>query len=228
MTEERHDDPATPATEDASSEPESAPSESETAPPEEAAAAVADPGATAPPPTPPAAPAPQPAVAWEAPPPPTASKGERTGYAMAAGILLVLGGVGGIILGLLIAIVGGSVVSTFDFSRFGNISDLNGANPGAIAGGVVAFFGALIVAYSIAYLLAGIGVLRNASWGRVLGIVVGIISGLVWLSGLASRNDLGSSGVSNGGGPFTIVALAIHLYIVVVLLFFWRSKPATA
>jgi hypothetical protein len=176
-------------------------------------------------PVPPAPAVPTPPVGWQASPVGVATKGERTTLAMAAGILLILGGIGGILLGLLVAIVGGSVVSSLDFSQFSNIPDLKGASPGAVAGGVVAFFGALVVAYSIAYLLAGIGVLRNSNWARVLGIVVGIISGLIWLSGLAGANNTQNAG---GAGLFSGFALGIHLYIVVVLLLFWRSKPSVA
>ncbi|HEV2006863.1 MAG TPA: hypothetical protein VGQ85_09640 [Candidatus Limnocylindrales bacterium] len=146
---------------------------------------------------------------------------------MAAGILLILGGIAGILLGLLVAIVGGSVISSLDFSRFQNVPDLNGANPGALAGGVVAFIGAVVVAYSIAYLLAGIGVLRNSNWARVLGIIVGIISGLVWLSGVANANHAQNvAGASGGGILFSVLALGVHVYIVVALLFFWRRKAS--
>ncbi len=185
----------------------------------------------APTPIAPAAPAPAaptPPVGWEAPPVVVAAKGERTTLALAAGILLLLGGIGGILLGLLVAIVGGSVVSSLDFSRYGNIPDLNGADPGAVAGGVVAFLGALIVVFSIAYLLAGIGVVRNSNWARVLGIVVGIISGLFWLSGLLNANGPQNAAGSGGAGLFLILALGIHVYIVVALLFFWRSRAPAA
>jgi hypothetical protein len=188
-----------------------------------AAPAVAAPDA--PPPPAPAVPAPP--VGWQPPPVAVAAKGERTTLAMAAGILLILGGIGGILLGLLVAIVGGTVISSLDFSQF-NVPDLKGASPGAVAGGVVAFVGALVVAYSIAYLLAGIGVLRNSNWARVLGIIVGIISGVVWLSGLAGANNTQNAAGSAGAGLFSILALGIHVYIVVVLLFFWRSKPSVA
>ncbi len=179
-------------------------------------------------PAPPAPAVPGPPVGWQAPPVVVATKGERTTLAMAAGILLILGGIGGILLGLLVAIVGGSVVSSLDFSQFSNFPDLKGASPGAVFGGVVAFFGALVVAYSIAYLLAGIGVLRNSNWARVLGIVVGIISGLIWLSGLVGANNTQNAAGSAGAGLFSLFALGIHVYIVVVLLFFWRAKLSVA
>jgi hypothetical protein len=177
----------------------------------------------------PAEAAPAPPVGWQPPPVAVATKGERSTLAMAAGILLILGGIGGILLGLLVAIVGGTFISSLDFSRFSNVPNFNGANPGAVAGGLVAFVGAVIVAYSIAYLLAGIGVVRNANWARVLGIIVGIISGLVWLSGLANANNAQNVAAASGGAfAFSLLALGVHVYIVVALLFFWRRKPSVA
>jgi uncharacterized membrane protein (DUF2068 family) len=190
-----------------------------TAPPQPVAPAYPAPPPIAPPATP------TPPVGWQAPPVVVATKGQRTGLAMAAGILLILGGIGGILLGLLVAIVGGSVVSSLDFSQFNNSPDLNGANAGALAGGVVAFFGAVVVAYSIAYLIAGVGVLRNSNWARVLGIILGVISGLIWLSGFANANNAQGTAGAAGGGLFSLVALGVHVFIVVVLLFFWRTKP---
>jgi hypothetical protein len=169
-----------------------------------------------------------PPVGWQAPPVVVATKGERSTLALAAGILLILGGIGGILLGLLVAIVGGSVVSSLDFSRFNNVPDFNGADPGAVAGGVVAFLGAVVVAYSVAYLLAGVGVVRNSNWARVLGIILGIISGLFWLSGLTSANSAQSTGGSGASVVFLILAIGIHVYIVVALLFFWRNRSPIA
>jgi hypothetical protein len=179
--------------------------------------------AAAPPPMPAAAPmqpmAPPPAVAWQAPPAAVPARGGRTPLALAAGILLLLGGIGGILLGLLIAVVGGSIVSSLNLSQFGDVSGLNGADPNAVLTGAVAFIGIVILIYSLVYLLAGIGVVRSRGWGRVMGIIVGVLSGLFWLSGL--------SGGGSSGGLLVIVLLGIHAYIAVVLLFFWRSK-ATA
>jgi hypothetical protein len=55
----------------------------------------------------------------------------------------------------------------------------------------------------------------------VLGNVVGILIGLIWLAGVTGA---GSNGTA-GGGAFSIILFGIHAYIVVVLLFFWRYKP---
>jgi hypothetical protein len=187
------------------------------------------PSYTPPPVPPPVIPQPamaQPAVAWSAPPA-VAATGKRTTLAMAAGILLLLGGIGGILLGLLIAVVGGTVISNLNFDQYGYFPELRGADPGAVAGGVVVFFGVIIAAYSVAYLLAGIGVLRTSNWARVLGIVVGVISGLIWLSGATNAAQVPDRSGAAGLGIFSIVMFALHAYVVVVLLFFWRSKPST-
>lgn len=179
-----------------------------------------------PPPVPPPVP-PQPTVAWSAPPA-VVAPGKRTSLAIAAGILLLIGGIGGILLGLLIAVVGGTVISNLNFDQFGYFPDLRGADPGAVAGGVTVFVGIIIAVYSIAYLLAGIGVLRTSNSGRVLGIVVGIISGLIWLGGVKNAGQIPDASGAVGLGAFSIVMLALHVYIVVVLLFFWRARTSTA
>jgi uncharacterized membrane protein (DUF2068 family) len=205
------------------------------APAPDAASAPATQASTAsytpPPVPPPVIPQPamaQPAVAWSAPPAvAVAVAGKRTTLAMAAGILLLLGGIGGILLGLLVAVVGGTVIRNLNFDQYGYFPELRGADPGAVAGGVVVFVGAIIAAYSVAYLLAGIGVLRTSNWARVLGIVVGIISGLIWLSGATNAAQVRDPSGAAGLGIFSIVMLALHVYVVVVLLFFWRSRTST-
>jgi hypothetical protein len=177
-----------------------------------------------PPPAPMAAPAqpvaPPPAVAWQAPPPAVAVKGKRTPLAMVAGILLLLLAIGGGLIGIGLIVFGSAIISQLG-DNLTNIPGYNG-DPAALVTGAFVFVAVIILAYSLAYLLAGIGVLRSSNWARVLGIVVGIISGLIWLGGLTGGGNGGS-----GGGAFSIVLLGIHIYIVVVLLFFWRSK-ATA
>jgi hypothetical protein len=159
--------------------------------------------------------APPPAVAWQAPPPVVAASGARTPLAFASGILLILLAIGGGLIGLLLAVFGSSVVAQMDLSQFGDVGGLN--DPGALVSGVLITFGIVIIVYSLVYLIAGIGVLRSRGWGRVMGIVVGILSGLFWLASLSGGNNA-------GGGLFVIVLLAIHVYIVATLLFFWRSK----
>ena len=148
-----------------------------------------------------------------APPPPTPGAGGRTTLAAAAGVILLILGILGGLLGLFVAVVGGSLASSF-----GDLIEIPGMNdPSSFVGGMIAFFGIIVVIYSLVYVFAGIGIVRSRNWGRVMGLIVGILSGLIWLSGL---------GGERGNLPFTIVMLGIHVYVVVVLIMFWRAKTA--
>ena len=102
--------------------------------------------------------------------------------------------------------------------RVGGVGGLN--DPAAVVGGFLAFIGIIVVIYSIVYLVAGIGVLRSRGWGRSIGIIIGILSGIFWLLSLSG------SGNGASGGLFVIVLLALHAYMAVALLLFWRSRAA--
>lgn len=169
----------------------------------------------APPPiAPPIAPPVAPPVTWAAAPAAVVVAGGRTTLAAIAGVMLLILGLLGGLMGLFVAVVGGSIVSSL-----GDLVAIEGINdPGSIVGGMVAFFGIIVVVYSLVYVIGGIGILRSRGWGRVMGLTVGILSGLIWLGGL------GQSDTANL--PFTVVMLAIHVYVVVVLIMFWRNKPA--
>jgi hypothetical protein len=188
-------------------------------------AATAAPPPVAPPamPTPAvAAAAPQPAVSWAPAPAPVAATGKRTPLSLVAGILLILGGILGGLAGLAVAVFGNAIVQSLE--DFGTMPEVEGVDMAAFMSGFIVFFGIIVLVYSLAYLFAGIGVVRSRDWGRVLGLIVGILSGLIWLSGLGGTNQPGGSDSLVG----TLIALGIHVYIVVALLFFWRTKPSTA
>lgn len=150
-----------------------------------------------------------------APPPPTPAAGGRTTLAAAAGVILLILGILGGLLGLFVAVVGGSFVASL--GDVITIPELGDTSAGGLLGGMIAFFGIIVVVYSLVYVFAGIGIVRSRNWGRVMGLIVGILSGLIWLSGL---------GGERGNLPFTIVMLGIHVYVVVVLIMFWRAKTA--
>ena len=169
-----------------------------------------------------AAPAPQPAVSWAPAPTPVAATGKRTPLSLAAGILLIIGGILGGLAGLAVAVFGNAIVQSLE--DFGGMPNVEGVDMAAFMSGFIVFFGIIILVYSLVYLFAGIGVLRSRDWGRVLGLIVGILSGLIWLSGLGSANQPGAGDSLVG----TLIGLGIHVYIVVALLFFWRTKPSTA
>jgi len=176
--------------------------------------------AYSPPSSPPAAEADEPAISWAPPPPPAAARataGPRTGMALAAGILLVVLGALGVVIGIATLTVGRELISQIDFSGIPGAEGID--DPKAVAESVLAFFGILLLVCSTFYVVGGVGAIRSKNWGRVTGIVIGVLGGLFWLAGLANGNPRGFAGLA--------VLLAIHVYIAVALLFFWRTK-ATA
>jgi hypothetical protein len=206
MTEERPTDP-TPATDDTTVTP----------PPPEAPGSA--PSYTPPPIAPPVAP--QPAVAWAPPPATVRATGSRTTLSLAAGVLLFVLGVLGALFALLILTIGREVVGQLDFTRYMRGIDTGGADVNAIASSAATFVGILLLVFSVFYIVGGVGIMRSANWGRVIGIIVGILAGLFWLSGIMN------GGQGGGGGGFAVVLLAIHAYVAIALLFFWRYRSAS-
>ena len=171
-------------------------------------------------PPPAAPPVMPPPVAWGAPP--VAAKGARTTLAAIAGVALIILGVLGALLGLLIAVFGSSIVRQLDLRQYGG--DFGGLNdPAAVVSGAIAFVGIVVVVYSLVYLIGGIGIVRSHGWGRVVGLIVGILSGLFWLLSLTGG---GSTSGAGSGIVFVLAMLGIHVYVVVVLIMFWRKKTA--
>ncbi len=173
--------------------------------------------------TPPPVAPPQPAVAWAPPPAAATVAVQRTPLSLAAGILLLILGILGALFGLLIAVVGGTFVRDFNF---GDVPGFNGANPGPVIGSVVAFVGIVLIVGGLIYLVGGIGIIRSREWGRVIGILVGILIGLFWLIGVFGGGQYPDASGRTGGGLFALILFAIHAYIAVALLLFWKRGPA--
>lgn len=165
-----------------------------------------------PPPVPP--PAPQPTVAWAPPPAASAAVGQRTTLSLAAGILLVIFGALGVLFSLAVLTIGREFMKSFDFSSIPGMEP--GADPSAIVTGVITFLGIFVLACSTLYIVGGVGVMRSKNWGRVIGIIIGILAGLLWLGSVANG--------SRGDVAFALVLLALHAYIAIALLFFWRNR----
>ena len=179
--------------------------------------------AVAPPVAPPIAPpAPQPAVSWAPAPAAAASNpGDVTVWAKIAGVVLVIGGILGGLAGIGLAVFGSAVVQMVEDA--GAMPDFEGnLDPAAVITGTIVFFGIVIILYSLVYLFGGIGVLRSRNWGRVLGLIVGIISGLLWLGGLSAPDRPGV----RDSTIFSLIFFGIHAYIVVALIFLWRRRSA--
>ena len=148
--------------------------------------------------------------------------GQRSALALLAGILMIVGGILFGLAGLAVAVVGPAVIESF--GDLGAIPGIEGIDAATLASGIMTFVGLLILFYSIVYLVGGIGVIRSREWGRVLGILVGLLSGLLWLGSVVTPDpdSVRSSIVGS------LVMLGIHAYIVVVLLFFWKGRAARA
>jgi len=159
----------------------------------------------------PATPAPA-AVGWVMPSAP-AARGPRSTLAAAAGIVLLVLGVLGALLGLLI-VLGGAALGTF--GRNGSIPGLEGVDIATAFGGIVAVLGIIVIVYSVLYIAGGIGVINSREWGRWLGMVVAIISGLFWLAAVAGPGD-------RGGIVFALLLLVAHGYVLFALALRWRA-----
>jgi hypothetical protein len=203
-------------TEERPSEPTPAPDDTTVTPPPSEPPASTPPTYTPPPVPPPAA---QPTVAWAPPPAAGAAVGQRTTLALAAGILLVILGSLGVLFSLVVLTIGRGVIQGFDFSGIPGAEGFS--DPNALVSGVITFLGIFVLACSTFYIVAGVGIMRSKNWGRVIGIVIGILAGLVWLGGIT-----GGGRAAGGDTSFAVVLLAIHAYVVIALLFFWRSKSA--
>ena len=203
MTEERPPEP-TPVSDDTSVTPPPPPA----SPP---------PSYTPPPIAPPVAP--QPTVAWAPPPAAGAVVGQRTTLSLAAGILLVVLGVLGALASLALLTIGREFIRQFNFNTLPGLEQVN--DPGGFVESAAIFGGIFLLACSAFYIVGGVGIMRSANWGRVIGIVIGILVGLFWLAGVA-----GGGRTSGGDMSFALVLLAIHAYVAIVLLFFWRNKAA--
>lgn len=187
------------------------------------------PPAYTPPPVPPPAMAQpamaQPAVAWAPPPATAAAKGKRTSLSLAAGILLLILGILGGLIAVLIITVGREFATQFNFA---NVPGFEGGDPSEIVGSVVTFVGIVLLVFSTFYIIGGVGVMRSANWGRVIGIIVGILATLFWLASYAGSGQVGSAPGRQGGEAFALVLIVVHVYIALVLLFFWRSRASSA
>lgn len=134
-----------------------------------------------------------------------------------AGVILLILGVVGALFGLLIAAAGGLMggLAPGDLPGLEDVPGLADA-----LGGFVVIVGVIVVVYSLVYLFGGVGVLRGRDWGRVMGIVVAVISGLVWFGILASPSDQANT---QSSVVVSAILLLAHAYVFVVLIFRWRA-----
>jgi len=124
--------------------------------------------------------------AWNPMPQPSAGQRGASGAVVGAGVIL-----------LVIATLLGIFAIIFFFAgliigQMPNFTEETGLTPEE-AEAAMAFgrtfaiaFGGVALAFAVAHLLSGIGVLRRRGWARILGLVLSVLGVLLWLLVLAS------------------------------------------
>lgn len=125
-----------------------------------------------------------------------------------AAIFLLVAGLLWLVTGALFGVVGGLVAGLEGAAGAG--TGLFGAT-----GGAVVVYGVAIMAWGIVELFAAAAMLARRGWGRVLGLVVGVVglgfTGLSLVSALGGGEPLASMGVNLvlvAGYGLTVLALA--------------------
>jgi hypothetical protein len=126
-----------------------------------------------------------------------------------AGVFLLVAGFLAIVTGALFGIVGGLVAGR---------EGVDGAGTGVLsaAGGAAVLYGIAAVAWGVLEVFAAAAMLVHRGWGRVLGLVIGVIGlaffGLSLASALTSGEPLASMGVNLvlvAGYGVTVLALVM-------------------
>ena len=165
--------------------------------------------AYSPPTAAPAAATPEPPVAWAPPPPPPMRSGGRSTLSLVAGIVLMVLGILGVLAALAVFTIGREIVRRF----------YGGEDPALVAS-VLTYGGIVLLVFSGFYVIGGVGAARSKDWGRITGIVIGILGSLFWLAGVGGAGRAGP----RDDVAFAFVLLALHAYVAIALLFFWRGR----
>jgi len=128
----------------------------------------------------------EPSPAWDASPQPAVPQGGASGAVVGAGVILL-------VIATLLAIF--AIFAVFIGLIMGEMPNFTG-DTGLTPEETEAFmnfgrtlfivFGAVAVAFAVAHLVSGLGVLRRRGWARIVGLVLSVLGMLVWLLILAS------------------------------------------
>jgi len=128
----------------------------------------------------------EPSPAWDASPQPAVPQGAASGAVVGAGVILL-------VIATLLAIF--AIFAVFIGLIMGEMPNFTG-DTGLTPEETEAFmnfgrtfvivFGAVAVAFAVAHLVSGLGVLRRRGWARIVGLVLSVLGMLVWLLILAS------------------------------------------
>jgi hypothetical protein len=207
--------------------------------PEAAEQPVAPPPASAPAPEQPSVPPAAPTSAWVQPSDTARGpRGPLPGSLLAAGVLLI---VGGVLAGLIAAVLAasGAAMESVPISSPG-LSDAEIRSLRDVSRVVVIVFAGIGALVAVAHILAGIGVLRRSGWGRILGLVLSALGLLLFAFGLvgallAKVNTLPPDAFDSStitpaqyqqamaiaqvvGVVLSATGLAVYLFVLVVLI----------
>jgi hypothetical protein len=163
-----------------------------------------------------------PVVGWTMPVAEPTTRRGATGLAKVAGAMLILLGLIVVVAGVLLAV---GAVAVRDLG-----TTAGGSQVGDAFGGVVAVFAIIILFIGLVEMLAGMGAIRGSGWGRIIGLIYGVLGSLFGLlalsgarSGATATNDTAVTGTAAGTG---VVILVLYLFITIILAFRFRPRSA--
>ena len=128
---------------------------------------------------------------------------------MIFGLLATAGGI--------FALLGGAIVK--------NAGDQNGLPGfGDVVGGAVAVIGIIVLVIGIVQILGGVGAWRGSEWGRVIGLIYGVLGFLLGLAAAAGARN--AAVVTGSGAAAGLVIILIYGFIAVVLAIRWKVSAA--
>ena len=86
--------------------------------------------------------------------------------------------------------------------------------------GYAIFGGVILLLFGLIYLFGGIGSMRGRGWGRVLGVIAGMVG---VIAGIVGVLFVLLNGLSTEGGGVAIVLFGLHAFIAWALAARWRN-----
>jgi hypothetical protein len=181
----------------------------------------------------------EPSPVWAPSPQPAVPQGGASGAVVGAGvILLVIATLLGIF--AIFAVFAGLIMGQMpSFSGDTGLTPEETEAFMTFGRTFVIAFGGVALAFAVAHLLSGIGVLRRRGWARILGLVLSVLGVLLWLLILASAVIAATQPIPSGylensgltleeyravartgtifGIVFTAIGLSAYTFVLVVL-----------
>lgn len=142
-------------------------------------------------------------------------EGGVTGLAKLGSVVLIL-------FGLLFGLAGALLILAAGLIR--DALGSQAAEFGDVFVGLAAFFGIVILGLMFLQILAGIFAWRGSGFARFIGVIYGLLLGLLFLAGLSGSTQA-PAGDTNSLIPTLVFAIG-YLYVAVVFIFRFRSRPS--